>query len=69
MKTKMLMFCDLNCKHASWPEKLTDGSNTCRTFIGLWCSLHKRIVQKNLPCQEKINKTEEQNEITDIFTH
>lgn len=47
-------FCDLNCEHASWPESASiDGSNSCRTFIALYCRKKKRHVHKNMPCNEK----------------
>ena len=48
-----MKFCDLKCKYADWPEELSDGSKSCRTFIGLWCKLKNRIVHKNAPCEEK----------------
>ena len=46
-------FCDLKCRHAEWPEKLSDGSGSCRTFVGLWCRLKEKIVHKNAPCPDK----------------
>lgn len=49
-----MKFCDLQCKYAEWPDKLTDGSKTCRTFIGIWCKKKKKIVHKNLPCPDKV---------------
>ena len=48
-----MTFCDLKCRHASWPDKLADGSNSCRTFVGLWCALKKKLVYKNAPCPDK----------------
>jgi hypothetical protein len=48
-----MKFCDLRCKHAEWPKALSDGSKSCRTFVGLWCRLKKHIVHKNAPCADK----------------
>ena len=45
-----MIFCDQNCNFASWPEKLSDGSSSCRTFIGLYCDKVEGIVHKNAPC-------------------
>jgi hypothetical protein len=52
-RRKPMQFCDLKCKHADWPDKLSDGSGSCRTFVGLWCKLKKKIVHKNAPCADK----------------
>lgn len=46
------MFCDLTCKYAKFPDKLCDGSMTCRTFVALYCTKKKTIVCKNLICPE-----------------
>lgn len=43
-------FCDLSCKYAKFPDKLCDGSLTCRTFLGLYCKKRKKIVYKNQKC-------------------
>jgi hypothetical protein len=56
-----MLYCDLNCRYASWPDALADGSGSCRTFVGLYCDKVKRMVHKNAPCvadlspQEKID--------------
>ncbi|MCD6204560.1 MAG: hypothetical protein J7L22_02750 [Candidatus Marinimicrobia bacterium] len=47
----MMKYCDLFCEFAEFPEKLSDGSLSCRTFIGLYCKKLKRIVPKNGRCQ------------------
>ena len=49
-----MKWCDLLCKYAEWPDKLQDG--TCRTFVGLYCKLKRRVVFKNQPCKDKENK-------------
>jgi hypothetical protein len=47
-------FCDMNCRHAEWPEdKALDGSASCRTFQAIYCMKKKRVVHKNGPCTEK----------------
>lgn len=49
-----MQFCDLACKHASFPESdAVDGSRSCRTFVALYCSRKKTLVHKNLPCPDK----------------
>jgi hypothetical protein len=53
--SKKIEWCDLECKYAEWPDKLQDGSGTCRTFIGLYCKKKKRVVYKNQRCNEKEN--------------
>ena len=31
-------FCDMQCKHATWPkDDAVDGSGSCRTFQALYC--------------------------------
>lgn len=45
-----MKYCDLHCEYAEFPEKLSDGSLSCRTFIGLYCKKLKRIVPKNGRC-------------------
>ena len=45
-----MKYCDLNCEHAEFPDKLSDGSLSCRTFIGLYCMKLKRIVPKYGRC-------------------
>ena len=43
-------WCDLTCRYAEFPDKLCDGSMSCRTFVALYCNLKKRIVEKNKEC-------------------
>lgn len=50
----MTKYCDLSCQYARFPDKLSDGSLTCRTFIGLYCEKLQQIVPKNAPCQVEI---------------
>lgn len=47
----MLRYCDLTCEYAKWPDKLHDGSKTCRTFIALHCTLLDCLVDKNSRCK------------------
>ena len=51
-------YCDLTCKYARFPDKLCDGSMTCRTFVAMFCTKKKRIVYKNKECKvyEKTSK-------------
>jgi hypothetical protein len=54
----MLEFCDLNCRHAKWPEdRALDGAGSCRTFQAVFCERRKRLVHKNSPCKEKKKKS------------
>jgi hypothetical protein len=47
-------FCDMNCRHAEWPEnEALDGSASCRTFQAIYCRKKERTVYKNGPCMEK----------------
>ena len=49
MNDKKLQWCDPACPHASFPRKEhLDGA--CHTFIALYCSKYKRLVQKSGPC-------------------
>ncbi len=52
-QTEEIKFCDLECKYASFPDKLSDGSKTCRTFVALYCKKMKRLVYKNASCKSK----------------
>ncbi len=45
-----MKFCDLKCEFARWPDQLADGSRSCRTFSGLFCTKLNRIVFKDAPC-------------------
>ncbi len=50
-------FCDLLCKYAQIPkDEALDGSQSCRTFIALYCTKKKSIVHKNMPCKDKVFK-------------
>ena len=53
-----MKFCDLSCEHAEFPEKLSDGSKSCRTFVGIHCKKLDRIVDKNGPCLDKTESEE-----------
>ena len=49
-----MQFCDMRCKHATWPEgEGADGSGSCRTFQAVYCLLKKELVHKNQPCKDK----------------
>jgi hypothetical protein len=44
-------WCDLGCPHAEFPpEGAVDGSDSCRTFLALWCRRLGRLVTKNARC-------------------
>lgn len=49
-RSKATYWCDLTCKYARFPEKLCDGSKTCRTFVALYCKKFKKLVYKNKEC-------------------
>ncbi len=52
--TKTVNFCDLDCVYAKFPgSDSVDGSRSCRTFVALYCQRRKKLVHKNLPCNEK----------------
>lgn len=56
-----MLFCDLFCRHASWPEEgALDGAGSCRTFAALYCALKKRPVFKNMPCPDKVPREREE---------
>jgi hypothetical protein len=47
--TRQPRWCDLDCPHASFPEKEgLDGA--CHTFIALRCAKYGRLVQKSALC-------------------
>jgi hypothetical protein len=48
-----MKFCDMLCKYAEAAEPNTDGSGSCRTFIGIYCKKKEQIIFKNLPCEVK----------------
>jgi hypothetical protein len=53
------MFCDLACRFAEMPrEESLDGSQSCRTFVALYCSRKESLVHKNAPCKFKKRKAE-----------
>ncbi len=50
-------FCDMQCKFADWPEDdAVDGSGSCRTFQALYCKKRGRLVYKNQPCLDKMER-------------
>ncbi|HYQ48011.1 MAG TPA: hypothetical protein VEP69_03005 [Thermodesulfovibrionales bacterium] len=47
-------FCDMGCRYADFSSSdAVDGSNSCRTFIALYCRKKKTLVHKNLPCRSR----------------
>ncbi|HED00220.1 MAG TPA: hypothetical protein ENN18_07545 [Proteobacteria bacterium] len=53
-----MKFCDMQCKYASWPkDEAVDGAASCRTFQAIYCEKKGRLVHKNLPCPEKIQRS------------
>ncbi len=53
-ETMPMEFCDLECRHARFPDSdSVDGSRSCRTFVALFCTHKKRLVHKNMPCDVK----------------
>ncbi len=55
----LMRYCDLTCEFARWPDKLADGSKTCRTFIALYCSKLDMLVDKNGVCKVDWDKKDE----------
>ncbi|MBL7136042.1 MAG: hypothetical protein ISS81_05540 [Candidatus Marinimicrobia bacterium] len=55
-----MKFCDLSCEYARFPDKLSDGSYTCRTFIALYCEKLGRLVNKNGVCQAELEDVEKE---------
>ncbi len=54
-------FCDINCEYADWPEgQSLDGSGSCRTFQAIYCRKKGRHVHKNMPCDEKSKRREDE---------
>ncbi len=50
-KAELPEWCDLGCPHAAFPpEGAVDGSDSCRTFLALWCRRLDRLVAKNARC-------------------
>lgn len=56
-----MKFCDNTCEHASWPDKLSDGSRSCMTFTALYCAKLKRLVYKNNPCEWENEEEDKEN--------
>ncbi len=52
-----MKYCDLKCEFARWPDRLEDGSRSCRTFIALYCAKVDGLVDKNAPCVVEAGKT------------
>ena len=49
--TSRILFCDLRCKYASFPEEdAVDGAKSCRTFVAIYCKKLGKLVPKNAPC-------------------
>ena len=46
-----MKYCDLSCKYSEFPEKLSDGSKSCRTFVGIYCKKLDQVVDKNGSCR------------------
>ena len=56
---KEIDFCDLQCRYAEFPkEEAIDGSGSCRTFVGLYCTLKKMLVAKNKVCIAKEDRAD-----------
>jgi len=56
---KEMDFCDLRCQYAEFPKAdAIDGSGSCRTFVGLYCTLKKSLVMKNKICDLKVYRNE-----------
>ncbi|HOO13861.1 MAG: hypothetical protein WCZ01_05285 [Candidatus Neomarinimicrobiota bacterium] len=53
-----MKYCDLSCEYAEFPDKLSDGSATCQTFIAIHCKLLDRLVDKNGICPAEQSATD-----------
>lgn len=52
-----IKWCDLRCEHADFPRAdALDGSNSCRTFLSLWCNKLEKHVTKNAPCEAQFGR-------------
>jgi hypothetical protein len=52
-------FCDFTCGYAVRPEaESLDGSGSCRTFQAVYCDMKKRYVHKNMPCPDKVGRSQ-----------
>lgn len=56
-----MKYCDLNCEYAEFPQQLSDGSLSCRTFIGLYCKKLQQIVPKNGRCRVELESLKNQH--------
>ena len=42
----------MRCEYAEFAkDDAIDGSNSCRTFMALWCKKLEKYVTKNAPCE------------------
>ena len=57
-----MKFCDLTCKYARFPDELSDGSFSCRTFIALYCEKLNKLVEKNGRCQVELEELDEEDD-------
>lgn len=57
-----MKWCDLSCEFAEFPDKLSDGSHSCRTFVGIYCRKLQRIVPKNGKCLVEIQARDSQDD-------
>jgi hypothetical protein len=59
MGAEEIKWCDPDCRYASFPEtEHLDGA--CRTFIALYCSKHRCLVQKSAPCLDLREESEDE---------
>jgi hypothetical protein len=60
----MPQWCDLTCPEAQWPKDADlDGSNSCRTFLALYCKKYRQITMKNGLCLDRKDQTENKKKI------
>lgn len=55
MKIQNMKWCDPDCPFASFPPK-EHLNGACHTFIALYCTKYKRLVQKSGPCLDIVEK-------------
>ena len=60
-----MKYCDLDCEYAEFPQQLSDGSLSCRTFIGLYCKKLQQIVPKNGHCRVELEIHRNQDQFED----
>jgi len=58
-----LKWCDLDCQYAEWPDS-KDLSGACRTFQALYCRKLNRVVQKNGPCMDSLERRKAEGDAT-----